>query len=144
MAKSKKDISKALRVRYLVFTKEQGIEPKIDNDRLDGSATHVIAKQNGKIIGTMRIRVYNNRARLERLAVLKDYRGKGIGKVVTEYAVSHCKKNGLKEITLHSQFYLMDFYKSLGFTPKGRKFIEAGIEHIEMNLKLKTSNTSKK
>lgn len=137
LAKGKKDLNEALRIRHAVFTKEQGIDQKLDRDGLDKKATHIIARCSGKAVGTMRIIFYNQKAKLERLAVLKAYRGCGIGKIITKYAIRYCKRKSVKEITLHAQFYLYDFYGKLGFRKKGSKFLEAGIEHIEMVMKLK-------
>ena len=77
MSRGKKGISDALRVRHIVFTREQGIDPNIDKDGLDKLSIH-----------------------LERFAVLKSYRGQGVGKLITEYAINYCRKKGLKEICL--------------------------------------------
>ena len=53
-------------------------------------------------------------------------------KAIMEYA----KNIGMKRIYLHSQTYIKDFYKNLGFTEIGKEFIEAGIPHIEMFIDL--------
>ncbi|RLI62298.1 MAG: GNAT family N-acetyltransferase, partial [Candidatus Asgardarchaeum californiense] len=50
--------------------------------------------------------------------------------------VNYCKNKGYSEICLHSQTYIIDFYKKCGFKPRGKTFLEAGIKHIEMYMQI--------
>ena len=121
-------------MRYAVFTEDQGIPQEVDKDGLDEYCSHIIAKYRMKPVGTVRIRLVGKTAKLERLAVLKNFRGKGIGKALVEYAIDcFCKK----EITMHAQTYLKNFYEDMGFESRGKPFKEAGIDHIEMFMKPK-------
>ena len=76
-----------------------------------------------------------NIAKLERICVLKKWRGKGAGAVLTRHMVSAAKKKGAKEIILHSQCVSVPFYKSLGFKARGPVFIDANIRHRTMFMK---------
>ena len=101
-------------------------------DEFDKDAKHFIVYLKNKSIGCARIRKINNYVKLERIAILKEYRGRGFGKDLTNFLINYCKKIGFNEIQLHSQIYISNFYEKLGFKSIGKKFLEADIEHIEM------------
>lgn len=79
------ELSDAQEIRRRVFTEEQGIEREKDVDGLDQSSHHIIVHDNDVPVGTARIRYKNGiRAKRERIAVVKPYRGQGIGKGIIE------------------------------------------------------------
>ena len=119
-------------IRRKVFIEEQSVPHEIERDGLDKRSEHLLIKENGSPIGTLRMRFIDNKVKLERFAILKEYRRKGIGTKAFSYAMEYCKKKGVKEIYFNAQYYLLDLYKRLGFKVRGEKFIEAGIEHIQM------------
>ena len=134
--KTKKELKSAFNIRNIVFGKEQKIPRKIDFDGLDNKTKQILVLYNNKPIGTARIRFIQNRAKLERIALLKKYRGRGLGEKLMNFLIDYCKKKEIKEIYFHAQCYLKDFYKKFGFKIRGKSFIEAGkIKHIEMYLK---------
>ena len=106
----------------------------IEFDGKDTEAKHVLLFSNETPIGCARIRFPNNKAKLERIAILKRYRGKGYGKVIMEYMMAYCKRRGVHTIYFNSQYYLVSFYEQFGFKAQGRPFQEAGIKHIKMTL----------
>ncbi|MCD6318277.1 GNAT family N-acetyltransferase [Candidatus Aerophobetes bacterium] len=103
-------------------------------DGLENEAKHVIVKYRGKTIGCARVRFLENKAKLERIALLEDYRGKGFGREIMNYLIRYCKRKKVEEIFLHSQSYVKKFYEKCGFKPRGKPFLEAGIKHIEMRM----------
>ena len=129
---NKKELKEAFKIRKKVFQKEQNVSKDIDFDGLDKGADHIIAFYKGKPVGCCRIRFINKKAKWERFAVLKKYRGKGIGKNVTKFVIRYCKEKNVKKLYFHAQYYLKDFYKKQGFKTKGKPFMEANIKHIEM------------
>ena len=133
--KNKKELDQIIEIRKQVFVKEQDVPLDLEVDGLDPEAEHIIAYYNGKPIGCARIRT-NDYCKLERIAILKEYRNRGFGKKLTKYLVNYCKSKNFNEISLHSQTYVSDFYKKLGFKERGKTFFEAGIEHIEMYMKI--------
>ena len=76
------------------------------------------------------------KAKMERIALLKSYRGKRYGETIMNYLINYSKKRGAKEAVVHSQYHIRKFYKKHGFRERGKTFIDAGIKHIEMYLKL--------
>jgi predicted GNAT family N-acyltransferase len=118
-----------------VFIEEQNVPIDIEIDGLDDKSEHVIAYIEDKPVGCARIRI-NNFAKLERIAVMRNYRDKGLGRKITEFLIDYCKQKNIDEIRLHAQLYTTDFYKRLGFIERGETFLEADIEHIEMYKKI--------
>ena len=135
-ARGEKELPAVLRVRKKVFTKGQKVPRELDLDGLDKGAEHIVVLDGRKPIGCARIRYSGDAARLERIAILEEFRGKGIGKQLTEFLISHCRAHGAKEIIIHAQSYLEEFYRSFGFERAGAPFFEVGIEHVEMRKKL--------
>lgn len=134
--KNKSKLDKAFEIRTTVFVEEQNVPIELEIDGLDPEAEHFIAYLNGKPIGCARIRIKNNFAKLERIAIIREHRNKGFGKQLTKFLIDYCKQKKLDEIRLHSQIYVSDFYKKLGFKQFGENFFEAGIEHVEMWMKI--------
>ncbi len=66
---------------------------------------------------------------------LKNYRGKGFGKLIMQYLIRYCKRKKSKEIVMHAQYYLKGYYYKFGFKIRGKVFMDAGIKHIEMYMK---------
>ena len=132
-----KELKDTQEVRRQVFTEEQGINREADIDGLDQNSDHIIVYDNNTPVGTARIR-YKNRvqAKLERIAVLKSHRGRGIGKRIIEASLGLAKTKGALEATLDSQQSAAGFYEKLGFRQVGEPFEEVGIPHIAMTKKL--------
>lgn len=136
LAKSKEELQQVLKIRETVFIKGQNVPLELELDGLNDESKHVIAKYGDKPVGTARMRFHGNRVKVERLAVLESHRGIGIGKRTLKYVINYCRRKGFKEVVLHAQYYAKDFYEKLGFRPRGKIFMEANIEHIEMYLPL--------
>ena len=132
LVRNKEDLDNVLRVRKAVFIKEQDVPEEIEIDEFDKTAKHIMVLYKNKPIGCARIRLINKKAKLERIAILKKYRGNGFGKILMDYLIDYCKNNNVKEIMMNSQYYLKDYYNKFGFKPRGKTFMEAGIKHIEM------------
>jgi predicted GNAT family N-acyltransferase len=117
-------------IRDAVFGEEQHVAPELDWDGMDSSCIHVVATSaSGRAIGTGRIQPDG---KIGRLAVLKDWRGRGAGKEMLEALVETARRRGLAEVHLHAQVHAVAFYEKLGFEKVGPEFIEASINHINM------------
>ena len=121
--------AKIVQIRTLVFVKEQNIDSKIDFDGRDKSAIHVLAYLQKKPVGTARMLKDGH---IGRVAVLPEYRHKGIGYALMQALLTEAKISGLSRLYLGSQVHALGFYKRMGFQSCGEIFMEAGIEHIEM------------
>ena len=132
IADSKDDLIDVLRLRVEIFVMEQNGPHDEEPDVHDKESAFVVAKADGTIIGTARFRNVGDTVKIERIAVKKEYRGRGIGRRLVDYAIEHIEREGPKVIFLHAQTAAEDFYQKLGFHPVGDRFVEAGIEHIKM------------
>lgn len=126
------DLIKAFIVRGIVFVEEQGVSYNIEHDEHDFSATHILGEMDGEPFAAGRIRAVGEYAKLERVAIRKQYRGKGLGHKLTEFMISVAKGQGFKKFKVHAQSYLKDFYQKHGFEIVGDMFKEAGIDHYVM------------
>ena len=116
-------------VRYEVFVDEQNVQEELEIDGLDGEAKHVLAFVDGVPIGTGRILIDGH---IGRVAVLKNYRGHGIGKLIMKELIKWAHDMNLEKIWLSSQWHAHSFYLDLGFVCVGDIYKEAGIDHIKM------------
>ena len=132
--KDQSDKIKAFEIRNLVFCEEQKVSKKIEFDGLDQFCDHYLAKINEVPIGTARVREQTKGTyKIERMAVLKEYRKKGVGKAIIKEILKHyLKLNKVNNLILNSQIEAKDFYKKFGFVEVGEEFIEANIIHIKM------------
>jgi predicted GNAT family N-acyltransferase len=131
---SEKELKQVFSIRLRVFVREQGVPVEIELDRDDRRAAHLLASVQRKPVGTARLVIKNGRAKIGRMAVLKSYRGKGVGKALLKRAIELARKSGAKMIYLHAQLPVVGFYEKMGFRSVGRIFIEAGISHRKMVL----------
>lgn len=74
-------------------------------------------------------------AKLERMAVLAGWRGKGCGAVILREIICQCI-GSFDKVVLNAQVHAQGFYQSCGFVAEGERFLEAGIEHVKMTLNL--------
>ena len=132
--KDQTDKKKAFEIRNLVFCVEQKVSKKIEFDGLDQFCDHYLAKINELPIGTARVREQSSGTfKIERMAVLKGYRKKGVGKAIIKKILKHyLNLNNINKLILNSQIEAKDFYKKFGFVEVGKEFVEANIKHQKM------------
>ena len=105
----------------------------VDFDGNDVFATHIVAYINEMPVGTTRIILSNNGAgKIQRMAVLKGFRNRGIGSQIIKYALDFLKNQRIKLVRLSSQEQVRKFYEQFGFRAIGDVFDEAKIRHIMM------------
>jgi len=126
------DYRDCLYIRNKVFIEEQNINKELEYDDKKVSAIYIVAKINLIAIGTARYRSTEVGIKLERFAVLKEYRGLGVGKSLVSFLVKTLKSE--KNLYLNSQKKVAGFYKKLGFKVRGDVFYEAKIPHYKMVL----------
>ena len=124
-------------VRKQVFVEEQGIAPDLvfSGDRSDDEMNMAVIFGE-TVIGTARV-VFpaKDTAKIERIAVLKRFRNKEVGKGIINFLKNQLKRRQVKRLILHAQHTTTGFYKSCGFYESGPYFYEAGIKHIKMELR---------
>lgn len=123
----------ALKIRHQVFVEEQKVPIEIEIDRLENETTHLVLYENNKAVATARIyHLADGAYKLQRVAVLKDYRKLGLGaRLISEIEKKIQKLDGSKMV-LGSQNNAIPFYQKLGFEIIGNEFFDAGIPHHMM------------
>jgi predicted GNAT family N-acyltransferase len=135
-ARSPEEVTAALALRERVFCGEQGVSFEADQDGRDPEATHIVAIEDGVVIGTCRLLFRGRMARLGRLAVVLDRRGDGIGAAILHEADAVALAHGAEAISLHAQTYAKTLYEQAGYDEHGPTFVEEGIEHVAMEKRL--------
>jgi len=124
--------AKVMAVRDIVFCGEQGIASALEHDEHDATSLHVLGEEAGVPVAAGRMRFFDDYAKLERIAVLKEQRGKGIGRALTEFMLGVARQRGFTCCRLNAQAHLVHFYAAHGFRSCGLQFLEAGIVHCPM------------
>jgi predicted GNAT family N-acyltransferase len=128
------EFARAATIRRRVFVEEQAISEALEFDDLDDGARHLLATIDGVPAGTLRIRLLEEGrvAKIERVAVLEEWRRYRIGRALMEAALELAISQGAHEAKVHAQTVVQAFYAGLGFAPVGGEFEEDGIAHIAM------------
>ncbi len=121
---------RARQVRKTVFVDEQGVPLDLECDSFDAVSQHVLAVDtNENAIGTGRLLPDGH---VGRMAVLPEWRGKGVGAALLRKLMVSARENGVQQLALNAQICAVPFYTRFGFVPMGSEFIEAGILHLVM------------
>lgn len=117
-------------VRETVFVVEQGVPEDLEWDGLDPTCAHVLAwNAHGAAIGTARMQVNGT---IGRMAVLKNWRGRGVGHALLHTLLDLAERQGLSRVTLSAQTHALGFYERAWFHVVGEPFMDAGIPHRKM------------
>ena len=126
------DLETVLAIRRVVFIEEQGVSFEDEVDGRDPDAIHLLAKLDGRPVGTARLLLSGSKGKIGRVAVLKEARGHGLGQALVLFAADELKRRGASRAVLGAQTHALGFYEALGFTAHGPEFMDAGIPHREM------------
>jgi predicted GNAT family N-acyltransferase len=127
-------LSQLKNIREKVFIQEQKVTPQLEWDGMDEKAIHFLVFNDKAAIGCARAIVIKDHMQLGRMAVLKKYRGQGIGSALIEKAMTTAKLNQLSAIYISAQCHAIDFYKKFGFEVTSDIYLDAEIPHRDMTL----------
>jgi predicted GNAT family N-acyltransferase len=116
-------------IRFSVFVEEQGVPREIDLDEHDPVCVHAVVFEDGSAVATGRLLPDGH---IGRMAVLKAWRGRGIGAAILNELMKAASKRGHREVALSAQVHALPFYRAHGFVPVGEEYLEAGIPHQAM------------
>lgn len=121
-------------IRHAVFVVEQGVPPDLEWDGSDGNCLHLVARDRaGRPLGTVRMTPAGH---IGRMAVLAAHRGQGVGSALLAAVLAAARARGLAAVHLNAQLGAAGFYARHGFAAEGETFMEAGIPHRRMTLRL--------
>ncbi|MFQ6603701.1 GNAT family N-acetyltransferase [Flavobacterium sp. C3NV] len=123
-------IETAFSIRRQVFVEEQNVSQERESMD-DEEAVHYLATVNGLPAGAARYRKMEKGAKIERIAVLNTFRGKRIGEAILLKILDDLKNED--KIYLYAQVIATPFYIKNGFRQTDNYFLDAGIEHVEMD-----------
>ena len=137
-ADGRAELDALLDLRHRVFCVEQGVPKREEIDGRDGDAVHLVAvrTEDGRVLGTCRLLFVDRTVQLSRLAVEPASRREGIATRLLHEADREAAAARAKRIVLHAQTYAQQLYAADGYEPRGRTFVEAGIEHVAMEKRL--------
>jgi predicted GNAT family N-acyltransferase len=117
-------------IRRAVFVVEQQVPEEIELDGSDATCRHwLVFDASERPIATARMR---GDGHIGRVAVVADWRGRGVGARLVEVIAREARESGLASVDLDSQTRAVAFYEKLGFEARGDVFLEAGIPHRSM------------
>ena len=116
-------------IRFTVFCEEQGVPREIELDEHDAVSVHALVFDEGKPVATGRLLPDGH---IGRMAVLKDWRNRGLGGLMLQRLIEKARERGDKRIVLSAQVHAVPFYRAHGFVPQGSEYMEAGIRHQQM------------
>lgn len=126
------DLIKVFIVRGIVFIDEQNVPFSIEMDEHEYGALHILGEIDGEPVAAGRLRFFSEWAKLERIAVRKEYRGRGYGHGIVNFMLDVAREKGFHKFKMHAQAHLRDYYRYHGFRVQGDKFKEADIDHYLM------------
>lgn len=121
--------AQAAPIRFAVFVEEQGVPQDIELDDMDAHCIHALFFQGELPVGTGRLLPDGH---IGRMAVLKEWRGRGIGGLILNRLIECARLRGDREVALSAQVHALDFYRAHGFVEEGVEYLEAGIRHQRM------------
>jgi predicted GNAT family N-acyltransferase len=135
------DVRGAIAVRERVFCEEQGVPPEEESDALDDHALHLVglSPDGERVVATLRLLLQEPDARIGRVAVLAEWRHRGIASRMLELAVARARAEGHVKARLAAQTRAKGLYERAGFGVESEPFEEAGMPHVWMGRGLTTA-----
>ncbi len=131
-AQGEEEMAALIELRHEVFCEEQGVPVREELDGRDHEAMHLVAVSGSEVLATCRLLFVGATVQFSRLAVRASARRRGIASALLERADEEARAGGARRLVLHAQTYARSLYDHAGYEPRGRVFMEAGIEHIAM------------
>lgn len=122
-------------IRTTVFTNEQGADAKTEFDRFDEIGTpsvFAVLYEDETPAATARLVLNDKGYKIGRIAVLKEFRGKGYGDVIVRTMLLKAFDSGAKEVFVDAQNYAVPFYEKIGFCVIGEEITDRGLPHMPM------------
>jgi len=127
------------KLRIQIFVVEQNCAYQ-DVDDTDLTASHLMGTAaNGQLVAYARLmKEPDDQARFGRIVVSAAARGNGNGQALIRAAIAEIQRlwPATTQINIQAQHYLDRFYRSFGFKPVSAVYLEDGIPHQDMILKL--------
>lgn len=130
-------VREAMKVRFRVFVDEQSVPREIESDEHDDpgdrSAVHALVRDGDRVVAAGRFYERNrSTVQVGRMAVLREARGRGVGRSMLDALLAEAAKRGYVRARLSAQTHALTFYQKAGFAAFGEDYDDAGIPHRDM------------
>lgn len=133
---SEAELLQAHNIRREVFVNEQNVPESEEIDEYEHVCRHFLAiSSNGTPCGAARWRFVSEGVKLERFAVVKAFRKKGVGSALVQKLLDDITNHpdfNHQKIYLHAQIEALPLYEKFGFHTTGPLFYECDIKHFKM------------
>ncbi|RKL68839.1 GNAT family N-acetyltransferase [Salipaludibacillus neizhouensis] len=136
VARTVEELRDVYDVRRQVFIEEQGVPAEIEVDEKEKESIHLVAYHDNQPIGAGRLRLEENYGKAERVCILAEMRGKGLGAALMKEMEQVARERGMDKLKLNAQTHAESFYKGNGYATVSDTFYDAGILHVTMEKKL--------
>lgn len=138
VARSFEDMMRVAAIRNAVYIGEQECPYSEEYDGNDLSATHLLAYMGDEPVGSLRLRFFAGFAKLERLAIRKEFRKSRAAFQLVWAALKFCQKKGYARVYAHSQVRLVNFWNRFGFhvIEGAQPFVFSDFDYIEVMAEL--------
>ncbi|MGJ9383899.1 GNAT family N-acetyltransferase [Salipaludibacillus sp. CF4.18] len=136
VARTVEELRDVYDVRRQVFIEEQGVPAEIEVDEKEKESIHLVAYHDNQPIGAGRLRLEENYGKAERVCILSEMRGKGLGAALMKEMEQVAREHGMDKLKLNAQTHAESFYKGIGYATVSDTFYDAGILHVTMEKKL--------
>ncbi|MGY3750940.1 GNAT family N-acetyltransferase [Vagococcus acidifermentans] len=109
----------------------------------EAQTCHLGALHDGVYIGAGCCLLKNGVMRASQIAVLPEYQGKAVGRLLMNEIISLARGKGAESVVLDARQTAFAFYEKLGFTYAGRPFTKLGVSHRTMILPLKKAPSAR-
>lgn len=136
VARSIEDLMRVISIRSAVYIGEQECPYLEEFDGNDFSSTHLLGYVGNEPAACLRIRYFADFAKIERLAVRKEFRKKRVTLPLVEAAIDLCQAKGYQRLYGHAQKRLVKFWSQFGFEtfPGGQELVFSDFDYVEMQM----------
>ncbi len=127
--KDAQDQARLRLIRSEVFIREQQVPESMEWDEFDSVAIHYLAMEDEQAIGCVRLLPTGH---VGRMAVLPQWRRKGIGSQLLDACEDRARQLQLDQIRLSAQVSAIPFYTAAGYALSSDTYMDAGIPHRDM------------
>jgi predicted GNAT family N-acyltransferase len=144
MARSIEDLMRVVTVRSAVYIAEQECPYLEEFDGNDFCSTHLLGYIGNEPAGCIRIRYFADFAKIERLAVRKEFRKTRLSFQLVRAAIDLCRVKGYRRLYGHAQKRLVNFWSRFGFEEfeGGQELVFSDFDYVEMQMKAEKHPTA--
>jgi predicted GNAT family N-acyltransferase len=132
-----KEYKQMVELRKQILRKPLGLDFSIEDLAKEKDDLLIAAYEDDEMLGCCILTQINpTTVRLRQMAVKSGLQGKGIGRVLMQFAENIARDRGYKKLCMHSRKTAAGFYERLGYTISGEEFTEVTIPHYNMEKQL--------